>query len=96
LLRPEDAPEGCWEKDTLKAMKAVTPGCVILVTKVHSLASSGDENGDGEDAKKSKRAKRTRRMPDARRRTAGAGRAWPARRISRWRAGTVTGIRGRA
>jgi len=54
------------------------------------------EETDVEMPKNPKRAKRTRRMPNARRRTAGAGRAWPARRISRWRAGTVTGIRGRA
>ena len=41
LLRDPDAPEGCWEKETLRAMKKVTPGCVVLVTRVRD----GDEIG---------------------------------------------------
>ena len=65
LLRPEDAPEGCWEKDTLAAMKNVTPGCVILVTRVHtptSGASDGnDVKGADAEAKKSKKDKKDKK-----------------------------------
>jgi hypothetical protein len=68
LLRPEDAPEGCWEKDTLAAMKNVTPGCVILVTRVHTPTSGGSDGNDGNDgkgtdadAKKSKKDKKDKK-----------------------------------
>ena len=80
LLRPEDAPEGCWEKDTLAAMKNVTPGCVILVTRVHTPTSGrrrtrGD--GKGTRTRKSKKdqegQERTRRTPSGTRERA---RSW--------------------
>ena len=57
LLRDPDAPEGCWEKETLRAMTRVTPGCVVLVTRVREDASDGDEPRR-EKAKKEKKEKK--------------------------------------
>ena len=60
LLRPVDAPEGCWEKETLEAMKRVTPGCVVLVTRATREEGGGDEQPAKRAKKKKKREKRRR------------------------------------
>jgi hypothetical protein len=56
-----DAPEGCWEKETLAAMADVTPGCVVLVTHVHDVAGSSPDGGDKKDEKKSKKDKKEKK-----------------------------------
>ena len=55
-----DAPEGCWESDTLAAMAKVTPGCVILVTHVHEVAERGD-SGEEKVPKKAKKEKKEKK-----------------------------------
>jgi hypothetical protein len=63
LLRDPDAPEGCWEKETVSAMKKVTPGCVVLVTRVREdaetardepRAKKAEEGEEGEEREKRK------------------------------------------
>ena len=65
LLRDPDAPEGCWEKETLRAMKRVTPGCVVLVTRVRADASDGDEPRR-KKAKKEKKEKKAKKEKETR------------------------------
>ena len=60
LLRPVDAPEGCWEKETLEAMKRVTPGCVVLVTRATREEGGGDEQ-PAKRAKKEKKEKKEKK-----------------------------------
>ena len=68
LLRPVDAPEGCWEQETLAAMKHVTPGCVVLVTSVSGREKSGArDEADRGDARASKKAKKEKKEKKERR-----------------------------
>ena len=58
LLRDPDAPEGCWEKDTVRAMRKVTPGCVILVTQIRDEGEQGDDERKSKKQKKEKKGKK--------------------------------------
>ena len=62
LLRDPDAPEGCWEKETVRAMKKVTPGCVVLVTRVRETESETvRDEPRRKKAKKEKKEKKEKR-----------------------------------
>ena len=64
-----DAPEGCWEKETLEAMKRVTPGCVVLVTR----ATREEGGGDEQPAKRAKKEKKEKKEKKDRR---ASGQGW--------------------
>ena len=91
LLRPVDAPEGCWEKETLEAMKRVTPGCVVLVTR----ATREEGGGDEQPAKRAKKEKKEKKEKKDRRASGQGWSGWRNRETSPWRAGSARARRGR-